>query len=742
VIAARQAATRASPALAATLRRVADALDGWPDDQDSVHPSLPELTEALGEEAEGRWARSLRLLYLAPLVGLAEELQQLHSPQRRQAIPLVFQACQEAIEIAADLEDAPCLAMHWYMLARTCLFVGDRPEARRAYQQAQDIYKRLAAEQPRAYEPDLAKTLNNLGAVLSDLRELAEARRAFQQAQDLYARLAAEQPQAHAAELARALVNRARVEEELGQPEAALADCQAAEQGAERSALSLDAADVLDRAGRFYLRCHQEEEAARALAGALERGEGAVLALSGGEDTHLNLHKARFETAYAYGAYRAARRNGQAESHLFHLLETLRRVQRWALETGQEAPWGAVEGPRPAELPPERVAEIAGRYQAAMLRQREQGRASLQHQRAALLYVQPTPRSVVFHLLGPDGQTGTALAPLAFGRRMASLFLLLHRLPRFQARSPAVHVVRAAPDVSACRHRLAEEGRHAWGLLPAAVQGWFQDHGPHLWLSPHGEANRWPFEYLHPPAGPLGLSCPLPRAAGLGPLCEALERRPAPGRSLIVGEPARDGVAPLPAALRSAGEVRDLLAGVAPTQEVVCLCREQATREAVLHHLGAPELAFFLFTGHGGTGPRGAEVLLAAQADDEGRLDGVALHEAVAGAAGAWRCRPFVHLDCCHGGAELYRGGGKQEGLTYAALACGASAVLASHHSVGDHDAAEFAGVFYRAWLQDQKTAALALLGARRALYEHFRHDAVLWGLPVLHGNARVQAPW
>jgi hypothetical protein len=69
------------------------------------------------------------------------------------------------------------------------------------------------------------------------------------------------------------LVNLALVDEDFGQPEAALADYQAAQQWAGRSALPLDAADVLDSAGRFFLRRHQEEAAARALEQSLELAE-------------------------------------------------------------------------------------------------------------------------------------------------------------------------------------------------------------------------------------------------------------------------------------------------------------------------------------------------------------------------------------------------------------------------------------------------------------------------------------
>jgi len=63
-------------------------------------------------------------------------------------------------------------------------------QARQAYEAALTIYQRLATQQPQVYEPDVATTLNNLGIVLSKLREWAQAQQAYEAALTIYQRLA------------------------------------------------------------------------------------------------------------------------------------------------------------------------------------------------------------------------------------------------------------------------------------------------------------------------------------------------------------------------------------------------------------------------------------------------------------------------------------------------------------------------------------------------------------------------
>ena len=74
--------------------------------------------------------------------------------------------------------------------------LGRREDALAATREATDIYRRLAAERPDAFLPDLAGSLNNLGSRLSELGRREDALAAAREATDIYRRLAAERPDA------------------------------------------------------------------------------------------------------------------------------------------------------------------------------------------------------------------------------------------------------------------------------------------------------------------------------------------------------------------------------------------------------------------------------------------------------------------------------------------------------------------------------------------------------------------
>ena len=60
--------------------------------------------------------------------------------------------------------------------------LGRREDALAAAQEATDLYRRLAAERLDAFRPDLAMSLNSLGAMLSDLGRREDALAAAQEA--------------------------------------------------------------------------------------------------------------------------------------------------------------------------------------------------------------------------------------------------------------------------------------------------------------------------------------------------------------------------------------------------------------------------------------------------------------------------------------------------------------------------------------------------------------------------------
>ena len=65
----------------------------------------------------------------------------------------------------------------------------------------------LAAQNPTAYRPDLAGTLNNLGNVYDDTHRFAEAEAAFKEAAGIRRELAAQNPAAYRPDLATTLNN-------------------------------------------------------------------------------------------------------------------------------------------------------------------------------------------------------------------------------------------------------------------------------------------------------------------------------------------------------------------------------------------------------------------------------------------------------------------------------------------------------------------------------------------------------
>jgi len=72
--------------------------------------------------------------------------------------------------------------------------LGRREEALAASQEAVDINRRLAQTRPDAFLPDLARSLNNTGAMLSDLGRDEEALGASQEAVAIRRRLAETRP--------------------------------------------------------------------------------------------------------------------------------------------------------------------------------------------------------------------------------------------------------------------------------------------------------------------------------------------------------------------------------------------------------------------------------------------------------------------------------------------------------------------------------------------------------------------
>ena len=65
------------------------------------------------------------------------------------------------------------------------------------YKQALEIRQRLAKDNPKAYEPDVAQTLNNLAILYSRTQRFPESEDMYKQALEIYQRLANDNPKAY-----------------------------------------------------------------------------------------------------------------------------------------------------------------------------------------------------------------------------------------------------------------------------------------------------------------------------------------------------------------------------------------------------------------------------------------------------------------------------------------------------------------------------------------------------------------
>ncbi|MBI4389321.1 MAG: tetratricopeptide repeat protein [Nitrospinae bacterium] len=80
-------------------------------------------------------------------------------------------------------------------------------QAAAAYNEALDIRRKLAEKNPEAYEPYVAMTLNNLGLLYADTQKHAEAENAYKKALDSYRKLAEKNPGAYEPDVAMTLNN-------------------------------------------------------------------------------------------------------------------------------------------------------------------------------------------------------------------------------------------------------------------------------------------------------------------------------------------------------------------------------------------------------------------------------------------------------------------------------------------------------------------------------------------------------
>jgi len=120
--------------------------------------------------------------------------------------------------IPQEEERAPVLGMLGLALSA----LGLREEALKATEEAVRIYRKLSEQNPQAFLPYLAGSLNNLGMMLSALGRREEALKATEEAVGIYRKLSELNPQAFLPYLAMSLNNLGNRLSELGRREEAL----------------------------------------------------------------------------------------------------------------------------------------------------------------------------------------------------------------------------------------------------------------------------------------------------------------------------------------------------------------------------------------------------------------------------------------------------------------------------------------------------------------------------------------
>ena len=139
----------------------------------------------------------------------------------------VLRSAEEAANLyrrlAADNPDAylPDLAMSLHTLAIRLFEMGDRQGALHPAEEAADLYRQFAADDPDAYLNNLAMSLTTLANGLSEMGDRQGALRSAQEATNIRRQLATDNPDAYLPNLAASLNNLANRLSEMGDPKGA-----------------------------------------------------------------------------------------------------------------------------------------------------------------------------------------------------------------------------------------------------------------------------------------------------------------------------------------------------------------------------------------------------------------------------------------------------------------------------------------------------------------------------------------
>jgi CHAT domain-containing protein len=187
------------------------------------------LFVSLHQQGRLEEAYSLLLLPILEQASLVEQFRQFPLEQQRAALQAGVQACEQGYHLSRALRDEPCQALFLAVKGMGLYEARQLEAALAAYEEAEGLYRSLAAAQPEVYTSNLARTLTNKGNALQKLRRYEAAVAAYEEAEGIHRQLAAQQPEVYAPELARTLTNKGNALQELRRYEAALAAYEEAE---------------------------------------------------------------------------------------------------------------------------------------------------------------------------------------------------------------------------------------------------------------------------------------------------------------------------------------------------------------------------------------------------------------------------------------------------------------------------------------------------------------------------------
>jgi tetratricopeptide (TPR) repeat protein len=184
----RLAQGASEPAIVAWLELIGQK--SWRQAKDQAY----ELAVGLHRAERSEEAYTVLLLPIALEAFAVDLAVQAPVPRRQALLQKALHFLGKGLELAASLQDEPCTALFLALQGLGFQQLEQLESAVEAYQHAVAIYHPLAQQHPE-FEPDLAKTLANLGNVLSDLGRFDPAMQAYEGALRIYRPLAQQHPQ-------------------------------------------------------------------------------------------------------------------------------------------------------------------------------------------------------------------------------------------------------------------------------------------------------------------------------------------------------------------------------------------------------------------------------------------------------------------------------------------------------------------------------------------------------------------